>query len=150
MKIYVASSWKNLIQPGIVHALKRCGHEVYNFRHPAPGDNGFSWKQLGSEPPPWTPEHFRAVLGSTIANTAYAKDKRALDWCDACVLVLPAGRSAHWELGYAMGQGKRGMVVMLEPSEPELMYLEARIIVNMDELFDEFGEPRRVMAEAPE
>jgi hypothetical protein len=28
MKIYVASSWRNLIQPGIVLALRRSGHDA--------------------------------------------------------------------------------------------------------------------------
>ena len=46
MKIYVASSWRNLLQPGIVLALRRCGHEVYDFRNPAPGDT--SEEQLAS------------------------------------------------------------------------------------------------------
>lgn len=43
MNIYVASSWRNLLQPGIVVALRRCGHDVYDFRNPAPGNKGFAW-----------------------------------------------------------------------------------------------------------
>lgn len=29
MKIYVASSWRNLAQPGVVTMLRKTGHEVY-------------------------------------------------------------------------------------------------------------------------
>jgi hypothetical protein len=42
MRIYVASSWRNLYQPTVVTALRQEGYEVYDFRHPAPGDDGFA------------------------------------------------------------------------------------------------------------
>lgn len=35
-RVYVASSWKNLLYPGIVHALTLMGHTVYDFRNPKP------------------------------------------------------------------------------------------------------------------
>ncbi len=141
MNIYVASSWRNLLQPGIVHALRRCGHEVYDFRHPAPGNTGFAWSSIDPDWESWTAEQYRAALRHPIAVAGYALDIAALRACDACVLVLPSGRSASWEFGYAMGQGKRGVVIQLDRVEPELMYREAEIVTSMDELFDAFGEP---------
>lgn len=142
MNIYVASSWRNNYQPGVVHALRRCGHEVYDFKHPKPGNNGFGWSEIDPNWKSWTPDQYRAALEHPIAKAGYDLDIGALRACDACVLVLPSGRSASWEFGYAMGQGKRGYVVQLEECEPELMYREARILTTMDELFDEFGEPQ--------
>ena len=144
MKIYVASSWRNLLQPGIVHALRRCGHEVYDFRKPDPNlphEKGFSWAEIDPAWQAWTPEQYREALKHPIAERGYAFDINALRACDACVLVLPSGRSASWEFGYAMGQGKRGAVVMLDHAEPELMYREAKILTSMNDLFDMFGEP---------
>lgn len=50
-------------------------------------------------------------------------DRDALHWCDTCVLVLPCGRSAHLEAGYAAGQGKRTIFMLSQDKfEPELMY----------------------------
>jgi len=146
MKIYVASSWRNLLQPAIVLALRRCGHEVYDFRNPAPGNTGFGWTQVDPE---WSfedrgvvePERYRKMLQHPIAVAAYELDITALRNCDAGVYVLPCGRSASWEFGFAMGAGKPGYVVQFEPQEPELMFREATIITNMNELFDVFGEP---------
>lgn len=89
----------------------------------------------------WTPEEYRTALQHPIAIRGYEYDITALRACDACVLVLPSGRSASWEFGYAMGQGKRGAVVQFGTVEPELMYREAEILTSMDELFDAFGEP---------
>ena len=59
-----------------------------------------------------------------------------------CVLVLPSGRSASWEFGYAMGAGKRGVVVQLEHPEPELMDREAEIVTEIGELVKMFGPAR--------
>lgn len=91
-KIYVASSWRNSHQPAVVQALRADGHDVYDFRNPAPGD------------------------------------------CDCCVLVLPCGRSAHLELGYAIGAGKPTFILLAE-GEPELMYkMSPYLCADMDEL----------------
>jgi hypothetical protein len=159
VKIYVASSWRNLLQPGIVHALRRCGHDVYDFRKPQglPGvagtpfsaragkvgrNTGFSWREIDDNWERWTVEQYRAALQHPIAAAGYEADIGALRECDAVVYVLPCGRSASWEFGYAMGQGKRGYVVAFEQCEPELMFREATILASMNELFDAFGEPR--------
>lgn len=145
MKIYVASSWKNLLQPAIVSALRRIGHEVYDFKNPAEGDHGFHWSQVmpgyvrGSK---GDPVAYREALKHPIAQAGYGKDITALRWCDAVVYVMPCGRSASWEFGYAMGQGKRGYVVMFDNDEADLMFSEATILTSMNDLFDEFGEPK--------
>lgn len=146
MNIYVASSWRNLLQPGIVHALRRSGHEVYDFRHPASGNDSFHWTEVDPE---WSfvrrstvePARYRKMLQHPIAAAGYEHDITALRNCDAVVYVLPCGRSASWEFGYAMGQGKKGYVIAFDDTEPELMFHEAMIITDMDELFDTFGEP---------
>jgi hypothetical protein len=125
-KIYVASSWRNAIQPEIVAALRAEGHEVYDFRNPGPNNYGFAWSEVNPNWLDWTPEQFvRDLYAEHPAVTRGFKfDKDALDWCDTCVLVLPCGRSAHLEAGYAAGKGKL-VLFYLHPErfEPELMYL---------------------------
>ena len=124
-KIYVASSWRNPIQQSIVTALRNEGHEVYDFRNPAPGNNGFAWSEVNADWLNWTPEQFKSDLysGHPAVERGFKFDKEALDWADTCVLVLPCGRSAHLEAGYAAGQGKLTLFY-LHPDkfEPELMY----------------------------
>jgi nucleoside 2-deoxyribosyltransferase len=142
MKIYLASSWRNVAQPGIVHVLRRCGHEVYDFRNPKPGDDGFRWTEIDPAWEAWDPVKYREALKHPVAERGYNNDITALRECDAVVLLLPSGRSASWEFGYAMGQGKPGYVLMLDKCEPELMYREAKILTSLDELFDAFGEPK--------
>jgi len=122
MNIYVASSWRNNIQPDVVAALREAGFEVYDFKNPAPGDHGFSWRQIDPDWENWTSEKFAdIVMNSPTAQDGFDKDMDALESCDICVLVMPCGRSAHIELGWAAGNGK-ATLILLSDGEPELMY----------------------------
>jgi hypothetical protein len=149
MKIYVASSWRCDAQAGVVARLREEGHEVYDFKNPGPNDHGFGWRQVSPIPPAeWTAEQFREVLKHPVAQHGFGLDMGALKWCDACVLVRPCGRSAHLELGYAVGAGKRTIVLLTEPPpfEPELMYIMCdSICVSLDEVVADL----RAMAPVP-
>lgn len=133
-RIYLASSWRNPSQPALVARLRSWGHEVYDFRNPAPGNDGFRWTEIDPDWLEWTPENYSQLVRThPVARAGFTLDRQALDWCDTCVLLLPSGRSAHLEAGYAAGQGKR-VIVYLTPEkfEPELMYLLCSGIVTTD------------------
>ena len=148
MKIYLASSWRNQRQPAVLAALRAAGHDVYDFRNPAPGDNGFSWSEIAEHWIDWTPAEFIRALEHPVAHRGFSFDMNALRWCDACVLLLPCGRSAHLELGWACGAGKLTVVlveeILPEPRihqerfastqargwEPELMYKMCDLITD--------------------
>lgn len=151
-RIYVASSWRNLDQPEVVEFLRSEGHEVYDFRNPAPGNNGFAWSAVESDWLNWTPARFAELLySSPIAQAGFDLDKAALDWCDTCVLVLPCGRSAHLEAGYAAGQGKR-TIFYLHPDkfEPELMYLlGSGMVLDLPGLAMAVSQPRENLSFLP-
>jgi hypothetical protein len=135
MRIYVASSWRNIYQPTIVKALRGEGYDVYDFRNPSPGDDGFSWSEIDPAWQSWTPAQYREALQHPLAQVGFAQDKLALQTADVTVLVLPCGRSAHLELGYAAGMGQKTAVLMLEPSEAELMYLLCdKVCLTFEEL----------------
>jgi len=136
-KIYVASSWRNPIQPKVVTALRREGHEVYDFRNPTEGNTGFAWSAIDKDWLSWKPHQFiYHIETSPVAAEGFKFDKDALNWCDTCVLVLPCGRSAHLEAGYACGQGKDVIFMLHEDKfEPELMYLlGSGFVTNTTEL----------------
>jgi hypothetical protein len=129
MKVYVASSWRNPIQPAVVSLLQTKGFEVYDFRHPANNKEGFKWSDLGIErPEDWTPEQCIQFLQHPLSRDGFKQDFDAMLWADACVLVLPAGRSANLEAGWFAGKGKR-LVVLKDAGNPDLMYLMADVIV---------------------
>ena len=121
MKVYVASSWRNTDQPDIVNALRLEGHEIYDFRHPQEGDDGFTWMEIDPTWEKWDSLEFIDALKHPAAVRGFNLDMDALKWADALVLVMPCGRSAHLELGYAVGAGKP-TAILLTTGEPELMY----------------------------
>lgn len=143
-RIYVASSWRNYMQVGVVAALRSVGHEVYDFKNPRPGDNGFSWTDVGM------PSYDRATnsdvpvheyltgIDHPRAIDGFDSDFHAMEWANTCVLVLPCGRSAHLELGWFVGQGKR-TAILLDGADvtPELMYRMVDFIAPT--LFDLLG-----------
>lgn len=57
---------------------------------------------------------------------------------DQCVLLLPCGRSAHFEAGWFWGQNKPVHILLVETEvTPELMYLGATsICTNTVEVVD--------------
>lgn len=133
-RVYVASSWRNFTQPIIVSLLRQEGHEVYDFRNPE-GGTGFSWAEVkphsqaaGIPAKGRDLEHaadYLQMIAHPRAQAGFAADFAAMQWADTLVMVLPCGKSAHLELGWAAGAGKRTAILLEDPVEPELMYLAA-------------------------
>jgi len=121
-RIYVASSWRNNFQQLIVHTLRAAKFEVYDFKNPH-GNKGFSFHEVGLDGD-------KSIVGAAYVNAlkhtraeeGFTADFDAMKWADTFVLVLPCGKSAHLELGWAVGAGKRTAILLEEVVQPELMY----------------------------
>jgi hypothetical protein len=123
MRVYVASSWRNERQQEVVKRIREAGHEVYDFRNPEPENHGFHWSEIDPQWKTWTSKQFKDALDHPIAEAGFERDFSAMMWSDACVLVMPCGRSAHLELGWCAGAKKISIILLAkEPDEPELMY----------------------------
>ena len=133
MRVYVASSWRNPHQPAAVRYLRSNGFEVYDFRAPSSG-GAFRWSDIDPGWEGWSPARYREALGHPLAETGFASDMGALAASDAVVLVQPCGRSSHLELGWAVGAGKLGIVLLDEAIEPELMVKMATMCLSLGEV----------------
>lgn len=143
-KVYVASSWRNIAQPAVVEAIRSMGHEVYDFRHPKPDDQGFSWGDIASEWQGWNAKEYVNALDHPIAVAGFNSDFDAMRWADTFVLVQPCGRSAHLEMGWAVGQGKATIMLLGPDIEPELMVKMCdHICIGMGELLELFDMPAK-------
>lgn len=122
-RIYVASSWRNMMQQGVVHILRAAKFDVYDFKNP-PGATGFHWREVGLQRNNEESEvhQYLVALDHPRAIEGFNADFDAMKNADVFVLVLPCGRSAHLELGWAVGAGKRTAVLLDDPCTPELMY----------------------------
>ena len=83
-------------------------------------------------------------LNRQLAEHQFANDIRAMEGCDACVLLLPCGRSAHTEAGWFAGRGKKVFLYIPEKQEPELMYkLFDSVCCTMNELLEAIEKQKR-------
>ena len=129
-RIYVASSWRNVLQPLVVSVLRRDGHEVYDFRNPETAAGAFAWSEVADPHENFDPDIWQrwsnseaiAALQHPIAKGGFASDWTALTRATLGVLVGPCGRSAHLELGVMVGRGIPTAILLTEPQEAELMY----------------------------
>lgn len=135
MKIYVASSWRNKYYPDVVSTLRDAGFDVYDFRNPGEGKPDFKWQYVSQDYMQWTPEEYRKNLSHPFAEAQFNNDIEAMESCDACVLVLPCGRSAHTEAGWFAGKGRKVICYMPVYEEADLMYkLFDGVACTMDEV----------------
>jgi hypothetical protein len=127
---YVASSWRNQVQPAVIEALRAAGVECYDFKNPPEGA-GFSWREvkpgygrgIAAKGADWeTAENYLSMVHHPRATEGFHADFGAMTKADTFVLVLPCGKSAHLELGWAVGAGTRTAILLEDPVEPELMY----------------------------
>ena len=139
--LYIASSWRNMFFDSIVERLTEEDIDHYNFKKPAPNNNGFHWSEIDREWEHWTPEQYCEALTHPLAKVGFKYDMTALRKCSRLLLVLPCGASAHLELGHAIGAGKTVLIYfpadIMPPQRmmPELMYMAADFIcLSMDEV----------------
>lgn len=139
--VYVASSWRCPMQPAVVAILKAAGVDHYDFRNPE-GGAGFAWSDIDPDWMAWDADTFVRLLDDPIAEKGYRADFAAMERADTFVLVLPCGRSAHLELGWAVGQGKRTAILTQNGQEPELMYKMVDLVTSsVMDLLEWLGVP---------
>jgi hypothetical protein len=140
VRIYLASSWRNKHQAEVLQKLRNAGHEVYDFKHPRPEDDGFSWTEVDPDWLEWDGDRFRTALKHPIAERGFANDWNAMLWANACVLLLPCGRSAHIEAGYFVGARKLLIILMMGSNEPELMYkMASHVCLSIEEVINQLA-----------
>lgn len=143
MKIYVASSWRNPVQPQVVARLRKdTSHIIYDFREDQPGGaRGFHWSEIDPKWESWNVDEYMKALEHPLAERGFKADMSALENAQATLLVLPCNKSAHLELGYAAGHGQLTALYMPDDFEIEdamaleLMYkMVDHLLVSMDEV----------------
>lgn len=139
MKIYVASSWRNIFQPAVVANLRDDGHTVYDFKD----SEGFHWSEVDTAWKDWIysiPSYING-LNHRRAISGFNRDMSALMDCEICVYVMPCGVSASLEAGWAKGAGKKLIVFVPSLREPDLMVKMADMITtNLDDVVQQCRE----------
>jgi hypothetical protein len=118
--IYLIGSLRNPSIPDIEAVLSSAGHNVFDDWWSAGPEADDCWQRHEKE----KGRSYREALHGYHAECVCEFDKKHLDRCDTVVLVMPAGKSGHIELGYAIGAGKRAFVLFPdgEPERYDVMY----------------------------
>lgn len=132
--IYVGGSLRNPRVLEVAGALRAAGHEVYD-EWMSPGSKADEeWQEYEKQ----RGRGYREALGGWHAEMVFENDLWHLRRADTFVLVLPAGRSAHLELGWMSGKSKRTAVLLLEePDRYDIMYRFADYVAeSVEELIE--------------
>lgn len=128
-KVYLGGALSNPEVVRLTKLLMRAGYTVFSDWYSPGPDADVNWrtyeKDLGYS--------YRESLTRPSAQHIFNFDRKHIDASDVFVAVYPCGKSAHMELGYAVGSGKRGVVYMpKEPDRYDLMLAFADSIVYGD------------------
>lgn len=136
--IYLIGSLKNPIVGEVASVLRKLGHDVFDdWRSPGPDADDYLrdyYRERGF--------NYREIMASHSAKQIFEYDRYHLDRCSMAIMVMPAGNSAHLELGTVVGGGKPGYILFdKEPERVDIMHgFATGIFLNMEELIAEFSK----------
>jgi hypothetical protein len=132
--LYLIGSLRNPEVPKIANILRAEGHEVFDQWYGAGPNADDCWQEYCKN----KGMNYKEALADHGAQHVYNFDRTFLTRSDTVVLVLPAGKSGHLELGWALGQGKRGFILLDgEPERYDVMYNFATgVCLNLEELIN--------------
>lgn len=135
--IYLIGSLRNPKIPALGNKLRALGHEAFDDWHAAGPEADDKWKEYETA----RGRTYQEALRGHAASHVFNFDREHLDRCDAAVLVLPAGRSGHLELGYMAGAGKKTYVLFdADYDRWDVMYQFATdVFFNEEELIKALG-----------
>lgn len=130
--IYLMGSLRNKKIPLIANKLRKAGFEVFDdWFSPGPHADDF-WRKYEKT----RGSTYREALNNYAAKHIFEFDKKHLDRCDIGVMVMPAGKSCHLELGYLIGNKKKCFILFdKEPKRWDVMVQFATdVFVNIKDL----------------
>lgn len=132
--IYLIGSLRNPRIPEIAKTLRAAGHDIFDDWFAAGPEADDYWRDYEKG----RGHDFAQALAGEAAQHVLAFDQEHLDACDSAILVMPAGKSGHLELGYVLGQGKPGYILLDgEPERFDVMCgLATGVFTSLDDLVD--------------
>lgn len=139
-KIYIIGSLRNPAIPEIGNRLRQelPDTEVFEDWYSAGERADDHWKEYEQG----RGHTYEEALEGYAARHVFEFDKHHLDTCDAAILVLPAGKSGHLELGYVAGRGKWTAILLdADYDRWDVMYAFAdKVTRDLDDILDGLKE----------
>lgn len=149
--IYVASSWRNERHGEVVQALRAKSLDVYDFKEPS---TCFKWNEVSpidEHGGVITPQEYFTALTHPRAQAGFRQDMDHLVAATTVILVLPAGPSAHLELGYAVGRGRPTAILLDDPvRNMDLMHLACQNLYSQLDLLVAWAARQESIKSSPQ
>jgi hypothetical protein len=137
MRVYLIGSLRNKEIPNIGNKLRESGFEVFDDWFAAGPEADDKWRDYERS----RGRSYLEALHGLAATNVFEFDKRHLSQADSVILVLPAGKSGHLELGWSLGRGVRGYILLDTPDRWDVMYRFADLVTdNLDEIVKDINE----------
>lgn len=135
--IYLIGSLRSPRVPDVANNLRKVGYEVFDDWYAAGPEADDYWQKYEKE----RGRTYREALEGYAVNNVVDFDRRHLERCDAAVLVMPAGKSGHLELGLVLGRAKPGFILLDgEPDRWDAMYrLATGVCSTTEELIEDLS-----------
>ena len=131
--IYLIGSLRNPEVPELAKAIRQyTGEEVFDDWYAAGPEADDKWRDYEKA----RGRNYREALAGLAAEHVFNFDLHHLKRATAGVLVPPAGRSGHLELGFLVGQGKPGFILLDNPDRWDVMYKFATVCFTKEELIE--------------
>ena len=136
MKIYLIGSLRNPKIPKLGEELRTEGYAVFDdwwaagchfCEHSA--DESWRLYEQGRG------RTYKEALQGEAVRHVFEFDKEHIMTSDVAVLLLPAGRAAHLELGIFIGQEKPAFILVTEDDRWDMMAKWATVCHTKEELF---------------
>ena len=126
-KIYLIGSLRNPAVPEIGNDLRTAGFDVFDDWYAAGPEADDCWREYET----LRGHSFEQALEGYSAKHVYNFDLTHLHEADAGILLTPAGKSGHLELGFLAGRGKKTMVYFTDPNPDrwDVMYQFVDLVV---------------------
>lgn len=136
-KIYLVGSLRNPEVPKFGSRLRALGHNVFDDWYAAGERADDAWREYEIA----RGRSYRDAINGHAAQNVLAFDKRHLDWATTIILLLPAGKSGHLEIGRAIGEKKETHIVLdADYDRWDVMYgLATDVWKSADELIENWS-----------
>lgn len=137
--IYLIGSLRNARVPVVSSVLRAKGYSVFDDWHAAGPIADDCWQKYEQER---GRTYIEALRHGCAAEHVFDFDITHLHEASHVVLVLPAGKSGHMELGYSIGRGVPGYILLDgEPERWDVMYKFAHgVFLTPEDLADHLTE----------
>lgn len=118
MLVYLIGSLRNPAVPAVAEMLRSHDIDVFDDWFAAGPHADDCWRDYEMQ----RGRTYEQALEGYAAKHVFDFDRRHLERCDGAVLMLPAGKSGHLELGFMAGRGKPTFVLLDNPERWDVMY----------------------------